>query len=283
MKVVFITGSGRSGTTILENVLGRHPDIAEWYEPYYLWERYFPVKESDIWEQERLTEHVKKAVQREFEIYGRKSHCPIVLDKSPFHAFNIEIIHRIFPDAKWIHMLRDGRDVCLSLNKEWVKRSRMVTKRDYLAMLDAAKTMLQRQPFFRYKRMAVLHELRSRTFGTPTASLNKARWGSVAGYGPRFPQWKSYLASHTSLEFNAMQWVQSVSAVLRTWPFLSEKNKIEVRYETFISSPKALLDRVFQKLEITEPPDFFDRIPKLRSDNRQNWPSLHPSRHIWSH
>ena len=33
----------------MENILNCHPDIAEWYEPYYLWERHFST-EKDVQE-----------------------------------------------------------------------------------------------------------------------------------------------------------------------------------------------------------------------------------------
>lgn len=36
-------------------------------------------------------------------------------DQSPLHTFYLPYIHRIFPNAKYLHMIRDGRDVVTSL------------------------------------------------------------------------------------------------------------------------------------------------------------------------
>lgn len=35
-------------------------------------------------------------------------------DKTPAHSFHLHFIKRIFPDAKFIHLIRDGRDVAVS-------------------------------------------------------------------------------------------------------------------------------------------------------------------------
>jgi len=36
-------------------------------------------------------------------------------DQSPLHTFYLPYIHRIFPNAKYLYMIRDGRDVVTSL------------------------------------------------------------------------------------------------------------------------------------------------------------------------
>ena len=42
-------------------------------------------------------------------------------DKTPFYTPDIDVLHRIFPDAKFLHLVRDGRDVVLSQKSiEWM-------------------------------------------------------------------------------------------------------------------------------------------------------------------
>jgi hypothetical protein len=38
---VFIVGSPRSGTTIFGELLDKHPQLSQWYEPYFVWDRFF--------------------------------------------------------------------------------------------------------------------------------------------------------------------------------------------------------------------------------------------------
>ena len=39
----------------------------------------------------------------------------VFLEKTPQHGLYLDLIHRLFPDAKFIHLIRDGRDVVASL------------------------------------------------------------------------------------------------------------------------------------------------------------------------
>ena len=271
LEVVFIIGSPRSGTTLLENILGCHPEIAEWYEPYYVWERYFSCKENDVWLPREPTEATKFIIKNEYRIFQEKSRKSIILDKSPQHAYNIPAINSILPEAKWIHMVRDGRDVTLSIRKEWSKRKQVVEKRDIRALFGIGLTMLKRQPFRRYKLMAILHELRSIASLNPVRYLNKSRWDGQVGWGPRFEGWKEFLQTHSLLQFNAMQWVKSVEAVRQSGTILSDANKLEIRYEDLLRHPPENLYKIMDFMGIRTSVDFFESIPKIRRDNLNKW------------
>lgn len=40
-------------------------------------------------------------------------------DKTPLHCMHVEAIARVMPEAHFIHVIRDGRDVALSLRETW--------------------------------------------------------------------------------------------------------------------------------------------------------------------
>lgn len=40
-------------------------------------------------------------------------------DKTPIYSSYMDLIHQIFPEAKFIHLIRDGRDVALSMLDKW--------------------------------------------------------------------------------------------------------------------------------------------------------------------
>jgi LPS sulfotransferase NodH len=271
MQVAFIIGSPRSGTTILENILNCHPAIVEWYEPYYMWGQYFSDSENDIWEPMQLTPDVINKIRNEFEIFSSRTKKPLVLDKSHRHVFNLKIIQSIFPDAKWIHIVRDGRDVTLSIHKEWIKRKEIVTKKDFWQLFLVVKKMLKRQPLWKYKMMAILYEMKSNFSIIPSDYLNKSKWKGKIGWGLRFENWQEYLQTYTELEFNAMQWVKSVEAVKKGWDILPEKNKIEISYENLLTTTHDTLGNVLEILELDTPASFYSKIPKLNKDNFNKW------------
>jgi hypothetical protein len=119
--------------------------------------------------------------------------------------------------------------------------------------------------------MAVGYELRSNLALNPLRYLNKSRWKGQIGWGPRFRGWQKHLQTHSSLEFNAMQWVKSVEAVRESWRFPPERNKIEIRYEELLTKPEDTLTRVFDVLEVDISDDFFSRIPRLKKGNFHKW------------
>lgn len=271
MKNLFILGSPRSGTTVLEEILSCYPDIAEFYEPYYLWERFFYADKDDIWDSNRLNENIINKIRREFSRYAKKSRKTLILDKSPLHSFNIPIINIIFPQAYWIHIVRDGRDVTLSIKKEWDKRKKIVQEKNFAALFQTTRRMLKRQPFWRYKLMAITYEL-NRSFSlNPYHYLNKSRWKGGIGWGPRFQGWEEYIATHSSMEFNAMQWVKTVEAALTGLDGVPIANRMEIRYETLLDDPEGTLTSVLNFLGYPAGPDFFGSIPKLKTGNTQKW------------
>lgn len=271
MKIAFIVGSPRSGTTILQNILNAHRDIAEWYEPYYVWGRFFSAEQDDVWKRDDYSVAVGRKIRREYQRFSETAGKPIVVDKLPTHVFNIAIIRAIFPEAKWIHILRDGRDVVLSIRKEWMRRSRIVQKKDLRSFVSTAAVMLQLQPYLRYRLMAFAHELRSRKSPKALFQLNKSRWKGMAGWGPRFEGWEEFLRYHSTLEFNAMQWVKSVEAVQRVWGLLPEADRCEIRYEELLHRPEEVLGGGLHMLKAGEDPDFLSNMPAVRQGNTNKW------------
>jgi hypothetical protein len=53
-------------------------------------------------------------VTRLFDAYGQTHNKTLVGDKTPGYARELRILHRLWPQARFIHLIRDGRDVCLS-------------------------------------------------------------------------------------------------------------------------------------------------------------------------
>jgi hypothetical protein len=59
-------------------------------------------------------------VSRIFDLYGERQQKPLVGDKTPDYVRSIEILHTLWPSARFVHVIRDGRDVALSM-LDWQK------------------------------------------------------------------------------------------------------------------------------------------------------------------
>jgi Sulfotransferase family len=50
-----------------------------------------------------------------FDLYGQRKGKSLVGDKTPSYVLNLPTLHGLWPKAKFVHSIRDDRDVCLSV------------------------------------------------------------------------------------------------------------------------------------------------------------------------
>jgi hypothetical protein len=130
-SVVFITGCGRSGTTTLGNILGRHPDVAYLNDRFDLWTRVFP--EADIWGRgpaaqaatariEMVAADARPEIAARFvELLRReRGRKALLAEKLPINSFRLGFLFELFPDACVIDIVRNGIDVARSIAAEAV-------------------------------------------------------------------------------------------------------------------------------------------------------------------
>ncbi|MDP3704045.1 MAG: sulfotransferase [Candidatus Omnitrophota bacterium] len=162
----FIVGAPRSGTTLLRAMLNAHPHIAIPFEADLFskmlsvpspWERTWARHESRAPIEQFLShpavrfwgvsvETVLEAmgqfervgypdiIQAIYQAYAMREGKPRWGDKTPIHALEIPQLSRAFPQAQFIHLVRDGRDVYLS----WTKLSQSMKGWEWAQGLDAA-------------------------------------------------------------------------------------------------------------------------------------------------
>jgi hypothetical protein len=139
---VFLVGCPRSGTARLRRLADAHPQLAiipetRWIPHLYerrkgltpnglvtpnlvsrlLRERRFARLGIDQAELERLldaTSSYAGFVSAIFDLYGQARGKRLVGDRCPGYVCSIPTLHALWPDAKFVHLIRDGRDVVLS-------------------------------------------------------------------------------------------------------------------------------------------------------------------------
>jgi hypothetical protein len=149
----FIVGAQRSGTTMLRLMLNRHPHLAVPFESGFIPEfdgrqkAYGDLRDMenaaallrDICkhtkvEKGRLVEDPRAVLARPiatygdlvraiFEAYAARRGKTRWGDKTPAYVTELDILWRLFPGCSIIHLVRDGRDVALSLRDlDWGSR-----------------------------------------------------------------------------------------------------------------------------------------------------------------
>lgn len=136
-RCVFIGGCGRSGTTLLREILNRHSAFAIGPESTFLCDLLNTKRLSVIWEMdrgelERAARSSKSVVRfaewffrRHLEVSGKRRWG----DKTPRNVLFAPMLLGRFPNSVFVHALRDGRDVACSLRnhpRETVSGGRVV-------------------------------------------------------------------------------------------------------------------------------------------------------------
>ena len=148
---VFIVGSPRSGTTLLYHMLLSAGGFAIYLTESKLFDLVFPQfadlslkkhrrKALDLWLQSKLftlsgldRTYIESQILNQcrsggdflrivMEEIARKQNVERWAENTPEHVLHLTRIKKEIPDAIIIHMIRDGRDVALSLDKKgWVR------------------------------------------------------------------------------------------------------------------------------------------------------------------
>ena len=129
---VFIIGCGRSGTTILGNILSCHPKIKYLNERRDIWHKSYP--EFNIWSQgvqnSKLYVDENDIVVKNHNLlqylFFREqvlANAQILLEKLPINSFRLRFLQKSFPNAKYIYLTRNGLEVSNSIEKEIQKGS----------------------------------------------------------------------------------------------------------------------------------------------------------------
>jgi hypothetical protein len=142
---VFFVGCPRSGTTLLRRIGDAHPELAVIGELHWLprwWERRVGMTADGIVTRELVDallaeprfhkldvtaeavaglvedgrpKHYARFVTELFDLHGGRRRKRLVGEKTPGYVRSLRTLHSLWPQARVVHLIRDGRDVALSL------------------------------------------------------------------------------------------------------------------------------------------------------------------------
>jgi len=207
---VFVVGAPRSGTTFLGDCLGALPGVSYHFEPRLT---------------KALVRHVHRGdwSRRRAAAAFRASYSSLVLaagdggrrfvDKTPENAFITGFLADAFPTARFVHIIRDGRDVTVShAEKPW---------------------------------------LRASSTGSGVRGRGGAAWGASPRFWVE-PEGVDRFPAVSDLERSAWAWRRFTTAALEGLEALPGSRWTEVRYEELVTRPAPAVERLAALLELDD-------------------------------
>jgi hypothetical protein len=127
LRTAFVVGCGRSGTTMLGEIIAGHAHVKYFFEPYHLWATVDPVLDvlnrHHVGPNKFLVDHqdadaeAKRRFNRLFIDPAFRAGALLMVEKTPMNACRIGYLEALTQGARYLHLVRDGTDVSRSIDR----------------------------------------------------------------------------------------------------------------------------------------------------------------------
>lgn len=254
---IILIGTHRSGTSWLFNeVFSQHPDLACWKEPRYVWEWGNNYKPDDILTPKDATEKIVKHIRSRFTQFVESQGKKRLFEKTPNNCLRLPFIHYIYPQAKIIHIIRDGRAVFAS-------SANMVEKGYYRQEVLTSRLgeMLRESPWW----------------GIPSyfptianTVVSKLLKRPIKYWGPRPQGWRDWLKEDSLNVILAKQWASTMNQALDDGEKINPQFYRRFYYEDLMAEPLSVMENIVNFLELDQGEIIIDYVVKTVNPEKQD-------------
>jgi len=231
-KKIIIIGAGRSGTNMLRDVLTSLPNVVTWNcdEINPIWKIGNRNEISDELDEGSIKEDTTKLILKEFDKLAARYNASYVVEKTCANSLRVPYVFKILPDAYYIFIHRDGRDVVPSAVKRWTSKLDVRYTLKKLRYVPKSDLLFYIRKFGLNRIMRLLHGKKSLSF-----------------WGPFYEGMDRDVRRHTLDEVCAKQWAKcTVNSLISAHSLIPEEQRIIVSYEGFVSCPEGQLQKILE-------------------------------------
>jgi hypothetical protein len=264
IQVVFLVGAARSGTKLLRTILSQSTEIGSIpYDMNYIWKYgHYDLTHDEmnkIIPSQKEIEFIRNYVFKQ----AKKQNKSFIIEKTVSNTLRVEYLKKIFPDAKIIHLYRDGRDVALSAKQRWegsLFDKEQQSKKEIIQKIIDLPFLTVAPYLFEYIKNNIRH-LVSKT------SQHVDTWG------PIYKGMQEDKNKFDLLTLCGMQWNKSVESTMNSLKhYTKDIDFIEIQYETLIEETSLEIDKLQEFLHITD----IDKLQNYAINNIKK-----TSKHKW--
>lgn len=236
---VIIIGAGRSGTNMLRDIITNIPSFTTWDcdEINPIWRYGNKTHETDELLPKHATSKTKNYIRKRFNQLHKQNNTKFVVEKTCANSLRLAYVYEIFPEAKFIIINRDGRDVVPSAMKRWESSLDIkytLKKLRYVPYIDLG--------YYLFK------------FGTNRLRRIINKKANLSFWGPIYEGLNDDVKNVSLQELCAKQWQKCAEKTLEDRTKIPKQNILDVKYESFVNNPKEELKRIldFFKTDLSD-------------------------------
>ena len=244
---------------MLRDHIARFQGVGTWPcdEINYIWRHGNHRHPTDEFPARFATPNVTRYIKNCFLKVASKQGLEMVVEKTCANSLRVEFLVRIFPESRFIFLIRDGRACTASAMERWQAR-------------------LDFEYHFKKARFVPASDLAYYGFRFLRNRLRKtlSRHRVLATWGPRFEGMDEILRNQGLAVTCALQWKRCVELSNQALQRLPSSLYCRLRYEDLVSAPERALTRVAEFLEIHTPPKSLqEAAPKVTATSLDKWHS----------
>lgn len=250
-KMIIVLGAARSGTSMISRLLDASGNVVYIQEPKYIWKYKNFSPGHDMLTPDHLSDEKKNWIRNRFKQYLDQHQGEILLEKTPSNSLRFEFVYNIFPNAKYVHIIRDGRSVALSARERWQGRQ-TATEAKYLHPKSTISKTTKHKITVKWTRKEIrsLDFVRELGYIIPLY-LNNMGLKKDSLWGPLFPGIKDAYKKLELIEVCALQWKYCTESVINfsnSERFMGDY--FEIRYEDIVSGNESKVRELFNFVEL---------------------------------
>ena len=221
LQPIIILGAARSGTKFLRSLLEVSDLVATIpYDVGYLWRYGNEGVVHDELSPELITPKIRNYIRETLLALVDGDEKRFILEKSVPNTLRAEFVRQIFPEAKFIHLVRDGRAVTESSIRSW-----------------------QSKPDLRYILEKVRYfPLKNYRYALWYLTNNFFRSQKHRSWGPRYEGIDNDIAKLPLHQVCARQWRRCVESCQSQISTFSKDKVITVSYEDLVADESKILE-----------------------------------------
>ena len=239
LQPVIIVGAARSGTHLIATTIKKNIECIYLNEINDLWKKRFPFLIIDEIDDSKITPKKINLIREDFrKLLRGRSKSPFLLEKTASNCLRLELVNKVFPNTKFIHILRDGRDVAVSTRKKYQGDIRKISSYKNLENQEKKRFVFFLQEIqHKIKNgltplMLITNSLRYFRMSLVLLGLRKRDF-----WGPRFKGFRKLYNESTLIEVASEQWKYSVNSIFTFTSQHPNKEILTLKYEDLITNP----------------------------------------------